>query len=355
MTFANYSMDHNLSERNSTMQLDKDMDTVCDGTESNSSICDKNGLGISLTTPIVMLTAGVVGNIIALVVLFTARKRMKKTLYFILLSAVAWTDLICQLLVGPIAIIVYANNLKWVGGEPVCKYHGFFMVYASLIIPLFVCCVSIERALAITFPYFHERAVTKKKIYVLIASCMTFVTIFCCMPFVGFGSYEHQFPGSWCFLNFHKETTSDTIFAYTYGFINVTIISTIIVMNATVIVTLIKMRLRKLNNSPPMRRRSSGSGRNIRPKLKIEEETQMMWFLGAITLVFSTCWFPLTVSRVIKLTKLQVVYSNPIYTFIPMLISFWEPFTLFSCWIFKKNKMYVAFQIKFSFKRRRIS
>ncbi|XP_052774749.1 prostaglandin E2 receptor EP2 subtype-like isoform X1 [Mya arenaria] len=314
MTVANVSVWYNLEEINvnatnvtnvTIMKLDKGIDAVCDGMETNTSVCDKQGLGISLATPIAMLTAGVLGNITALVVLYTARNRMKKTLYFILLTALAWTDLICQLLVGPIAIIVYANNLRWVGGEPVCKYHGFFMVFASLITPLFVCCVSIERVLAITFPYFHERAVTRKKIYIVIACCVMFVTAFCCLPFLGFGSYAHQFPGSWCFLNFHKETESDTAFAYLYGFINVTIISLIIIMNVVVMVTLIKMRMRKLNNSPPMKRRGSST---VRSKLKLEEETQMMWFLLAMTVVFTTCWFPLTIHILINQTTGRVNY-----------------------------------------------
>ncbi|XP_052274130.1 LOW QUALITY PROTEIN: prostaglandin E2 receptor EP2 subtype-like [Dreissena polymorpha] len=312
MAAANYSGILNLNKSDvhsnltsSIMRLDNDLDSICNGIEANSSACDKKGLGISLATPIAMFSSGVIGNIIALIVLYTARTRMKKSLYYILLSALAWTDLLGQLLVGPIAIIVYANNLKWVGGQAVCKYHGFFMVSQSLIIPIFVCCLSVERVLAITFPYCHERVLTRRKIYVLIASCLLFVAAFCSLPFLGFGSYAHQFPGSWCFLNFHRESPTDTAFAYTYGFLNVGIISTIIIMNAIVMVTLIQMRRRKLNTSPTMKRRMSGSGRS---KLKIEEETQMMWFLGAITIVFTTCWFPLTIHILINQTTGRVNY-----------------------------------------------
>ncbi|KAH3848622.1 hypothetical protein DPMN_091001 [Dreissena polymorpha] len=123
MAAANYSGILNLNKSDvhsnltsSIMRLDNDLDSICNGIEANSSACDKKGLGISLATPIAMFSSGVIGNIIALIVLYTARTRMKKSLYYILLSALAWTDLLGQLLVGPIAIIVYANNLKWVGG-----------------------------------------------------------------------------------------------------------------------------------------------------------------------------------------------------------------------------------------------
>lgn len=287
--------DINSNLTNFTMMGDLSYGTICEGTGANSSFCDVDGLGVSLATPIIMFSSGVVGNFIALVVLYTSQARTKKTLFYILLCALAWTDLIGLLLVSPIAVIVYANNLKWVGGEPVCKYHGFFMTMTSIITPLLVCCLSVERVLALTFPYFHERVLTRNKIYLTILSCFTFVILFCCLPFVGFGSYAHQFPGSWCFLNFHRETPLDTAFAYCFSIINVITISTMIIMNTIVMVTLIKMRRRKLNSSPSMERRGANRGRN---KIRIEQETKMMWFLGTITLVFTTCWFPLTVSYV---------------------------------------------------------
>lgn len=279
---------------NATMK-DNSIDTLCNGVSPNSSMCNKKGLGISLSTPILMNTAGILGNLVALIVLLTARREMKRTMFYVLLSGLAGTDLLGQLLTGPIAIIVYANNLKWVGGDPLCQYHGFFMVCFGMITPLLVCCLSIERVIALRFPYYHERALTKRRVIIMILSCWGFVLIFCCMPFVGFGSYAHQFPGSWCFLNFHRESTSDEAYAYTYAFTNVIIIAIIILGNSCVMVTLVQMKRRKLNhtNSPSTDRRN---GTQRKSKLKLEEETQMIWFLFAITIVFTVCWFPLNVS-----------------------------------------------------------
>lgn len=292
----------NISSRNGTsgnstyftMMGDNSINTLCDGTAQNTSMCDKKGLGISLSTPILMNTAGILGNLVALIVLCTARREMKKTMFFVLLCGLAGTDLLGQLMTGPIAIIVYANNLRWVGGDPLCKYHGFFMVCFGMITPLLVCCLSIERVIALRFPYYHERSVTKKKVVGVTLACWAFVLIFCCMPFLGFGSYAHQFPGSWCFLNFHRESISDEAYAYTYAFINVIIISVIIIGNSCVMVTLVQMKKRKLTSSPSTERRN---GNVKRSKLKLEEETQMIWFLFAITIVFTTCWFPLNVSE----------------------------------------------------------
>ena len=292
---GNYVFGLNGSHHNQTMH-EKEYSTLCsvESAKENSSICNKGGLGISLSTPILMLSFGVLGNMIALIVLFTAKKEMKSTVFYSLLFGLGVTDLIGQLLTGPIAIIVYANNLQWVGGEPVCKYHAFCMIFFGMITPLFVCAMSFERLLALRFAYFHARVVTRKKAKIVILICWIFVLTFCSLPFTGFGSYEHQFPGSWCFLNFHRESTTDMAYAYTYAFLNISFIIVIIVCNSVVMLTLIKMRRsRVLNNSPSIERRH---GVRPRSKMKFEEETQMVWFLCAITLVFSTCYLPLNVS-----------------------------------------------------------
>ncbi|XP_045158908.1 prostaglandin E2 receptor EP4 subtype-like [Mercenaria mercenaria] len=308
---ANFST--NASSGNFTyisIMRDNSVNALCDGLSQNTSMCNKKGLGISLSTPILMNSAGILGNFVALMVLYTARREMKKTMFYVLLCGLAGTDLLGQLMTGPIAIIVYANNLQWVGGDPLCKYHGFFMVCFGMITPLLVCCLSIERVTALRFPYYYERSVTKKKVVGLILSCWAFVLIFCCMPFIGFGSYAHQFPGSWCFLNFHRESTSDEAYAYTYAFINVIIISVIIIGNSLVMVTLVQMKKKKLKKrnltSSPSTERRNGSQR--KSKLKVEEETQMIWFLFAITIVFTTCWFPLNIHILINQVTGRINY-----------------------------------------------
>ena len=292
---SNYTTDINGSLPNYTMH-EKEYSTLCDvdSAKPNSSIYNKGGLGISLSTPILMLSFGVLGNMIALAVLFTARKEMKSTVFYLFLFGLGVTDLIGQLLTGPIAIIVYANNLQWVGGEPLCKYHAFCMIFFGMMTPLFVCAMSFERLFALRFAYFHARTVTRKKAKVVVLICWIFVMLFCSLPFMGFGSYEHQFPGSWCFLNFHRESTTDIAYAYLYAFLNIIFILLIIACNTVVMLTLIKMRkTRHLNNSPSIEKRQ---GVKPKTKIKFEEETQMVWFLCAITVVFSTCYLPLNVS-----------------------------------------------------------
>ena len=289
MTSINYTF------RNLTMRDDLELDKICsDPVNLNSTQCNKSALGISLSTPILMLSVGVLGNILALVVLYTSRREVRKTVFFTLLAGLAWTDVIGQMCTGPIAIITYANNLKWQGGAALCTYHGFVMVLFGILHPLIVGTMSLERFFALKCSYFYARTITRRKAQFTIVGCWMFTVFFCTWPLMGFGSFELQFPGSWCFLNFHRESTKDMIFAYLFAIINIAVITFIFVCNCFVVCTLLKMRRnRKLNNF-----HSSEHKMSVKHKaLKLEMETEMVWFLGAVTLVFCTLWMPLNVSH----------------------------------------------------------
>lgn len=274
------------------------MDNPCE--TANTTGCRQEGMGINLSTPIIMFATGILGNILALLVLYTSRKEAKKTVFYTLLAGLAWTDLIGQLMTSPIAIIVYANNLKWVGGKPVCQYHAFAMILFGGLTPLLVCAMSIERLLALRFGYFHARVVTKKKAFVAIAVCWGIVMFYCTWPFVGLGSYEIQFPGSWCFLNFHKESVSDIIYASIFAATNIFIILLNLGCNIAVVVTLLQMRRKRISNNSPYCHRRHGTNQSKSKSIKREAETQMVIFLCAITAVFTTCWLPININIIIN-------------------------------------------------------
>ena len=63
---------------NETMKLDGDLDTVCSNLtgEGSGELCDRGALGISLSTPILMMSTGVLGNLLALLVLLTADRQV---------------------------------------------------------------------------------------------------------------------------------------------------------------------------------------------------------------------------------------------------------------------------------------
>lgn len=285
---------------NVTAMLDSvELDSVCGEMDTsgggNSSLCNHTAPGVSMASPICMFVTGVLGNILALAVLHTTGRELRKTPYFILLLGLAWSDLFSQLMTSPVIISVYANNLQWHGGKPLCVYTAFVMIGFGIILPVLVCCLSIERLLALKFTYIYSRIVTVGRAKLLFVLCWMFVLLFCTGPLVGFGRYARQFPGTWCFLNFHNESTSDTAYAFTFALLNVTVIAVIVSCNFTVVLTLLKMRKSRRHNGSP----SAVRRRFVQPKkslLQMEMETQMVWFLCAVTIVFVACWLPLNVS-----------------------------------------------------------
>lgn len=274
-------------------------DLSCGSASANLSACRSSGLGIKLSTPILMLSTGLLGNILALVVLYTSKKEVKKTVFFVLLAGLAWTDLIGQLMTGPVAIVVYANNLKWVGGQPLCIYHAISMICFSMLTPLLVCAMSLERLLALRFTYFYSRNINKRKAKILIIGCWIFVLFFCTWPLMGLGSFELQFPGSWCYLNYHKESVKDVIYASIFASLNLIFIFINLIGNILVVITLLQMRnKRKTLNSPSVKRREGST--KSKSSNKSATETYMVLFLCSITLVFSTCYLPINVNILIN-------------------------------------------------------
>jgi prostaglandin E receptor 4 len=102
------------------------------------------------------MSTGIVGNILALVVLYTSSNEAKKTVFYTLLAGLAWTDLIGICLTSPIAILAYANNLQLPGGKPLCFYHAFVMIFFGIVTPLLVCTMSLERVLALRQPIVYK-------------------------------------------------------------------------------------------------------------------------------------------------------------------------------------------------------
>lgn len=61
----------------SRVRIDAELEDICANTSAVSSpACDRSAQGISLSTPILMMTFGVVGNVLALIVLYSSRREV---------------------------------------------------------------------------------------------------------------------------------------------------------------------------------------------------------------------------------------------------------------------------------------
>ncbi|CAH1772550.1 unnamed protein product [Owenia fusiformis] len=251
----------------------------------------------ALMTNIIMICSGIFGNSLALAVLYKSRKEVRKSVFYILVAALAWTDLTGIILVSPIPLLVYTDTVLLSEAVALCKYHAFVMISFALATPLIVGTMAVERFMALRYAYVYSVHVTKSKARIVIGIIYCIVLVVALLPVTGFGSYALQWPYTWCFLNFHAESPLDTAYAVTFAGISMSMILVIITCNVIVIITLLRLRHRRQS----MRLNSSGEQRRIcRSRKHNMLELQMVWLLCGITCVFTMCWAPLNIRILIN-------------------------------------------------------
>ncbi|KAG7237556.1 hypothetical protein INR49_032173, partial [Caranx melampygus] len=261
------------------------------------------------TIPSVMFIFGVVGNVIAIVVLCKSRKEQKETTFYTLVCGLAVTDLLGTLLASPVTIAIYVKG-SWPGEDPLCQYFGFTMLFFSLAGLSIICAMSVERYIAINHAYFYNDYVDQKLAGLTLLAIYISNALFCALPIMGFGQVKKQYPQTWCFLEWRSNKTSDAAYSYMYaGFSSLLILVTVI-CNVLVCVALIRMHRRFV------RRMSLGTdlGRSVEPPRRGRSfgrlagaEIQMVILLIGTSAVVLVCSIPL-VAQVF----LNQLYKTPV-------------------------------------------
>ncbi|XP_043094988.1 prostaglandin E receptor 4 (subtype EP4) b [Puntigrus tetrazona] len=258
------------------------------------------------TIPAIMFIFGVVGNVIAIVVLRKSRKEQKETTFYTLVCGLAVTDLLGTLLASPVTIATYVKG-EWPGGDALCQYSGFILLLFSLAGLSIICAMSVERYLAINHAYFYNHYVDQRVAGLTLAVIYVSNALFCALPSMGLGSVVRQHPGTWCFINWHSNDSSNATFSYMYaGFSSVLILATVL-CNVLVCTALIMMHKRFV------RRTSLGTDQarvaEIRRRRSFARlagaEIQMVILLIATSIVVLICSIPLVVQ----------VFVNQLYNF----------------------------------------
>ncbi|KTF84283.1 hypothetical protein cypCar_00021106 [Cyprinus carpio] len=171
-----------------------------------------------------MFAAGVLGNLVALVLLeFRRRKeknRRRQSLFHLLVTTLVITDLTGTCLISPLVQTAYLTNTTLVGlseTHAVCEYFGFAMTFFSLATLSILLAMALERCLSIGYPYHYGRHVTKRCGYITIPCIYLVCFLFCLMPFAGFGKYVQYCPGTWCFIAMNPEGIEDRAYANIYA------------------------------------------------------------------------------------------------------------------------------------------
>ncbi|XP_035513567.1 prostaglandin E receptor 4 (subtype EP4) a [Morone saxatilis] len=261
------------------------------------------------TIPSIMFIFGVVGNVIAIVVLCKTRKEQKETTFYTLVCGLAITDLLGTLLASPVTIATYVKG-SWPGEDPLCQYFGFTLLFFSLAGLSIICAMSVERYIAINHAYFYNDYVDQKLAGLTLLAIYISNALFCALPIIGFGQVKKQYPQTWCFLEWRSNKTSDAAYSYMYaGFSSLLILVTVI-CNVLVCAALIRMHRRYV------RRMSLGTdlGRNVDPRRRGRSfgrlagaEIQMVILLIGTSAVVLICSIPL-VAQVF----LNQLYKTPV-------------------------------------------
>ncbi|KAM9385803.1 prostaglandin E2 receptor EP3 subtype [Pholidichthys leucotaenia] len=194
-------------------------------TSRESNVTKRSGCGyVSVGFPISMMVTGMVGNSLALILVYVSyrkKENKRKKSFLLCIGSLALTDLFGQLLTSPIVISVYRADLSWERIDPsgnLCAFFGVCMTTFGLCALFMASAMAMERAMAITNPHWYSNhmktSVTKQTLAVI--WCL--VLLFALLPIAGVGKYTRQWPGTWCFISTgDSQVPGNIFFAITFA------------------------------------------------------------------------------------------------------------------------------------------
>ncbi|XP_067875141.1 prostacyclin receptor isoform X1 [Heterodontus francisci] len=261
--------------------------------ENTSVILEDSKPGVS----ILMFSAGLVGNVLALVLLGVHRNelRTKSSVFCILVTGLAVTDLMGTCFLSPVVFVSYAKGrslIGLVGNHTLCDFFAFGMTFFGLASTLILFAMAVERCMAISHPYFYSQHIGRSCAKVALPVIYAFAALFCIMPFAGFGEHKQYCPGTWCFLKMESSEGAAAVgFSLLYAALIAFLIIAVLLCNGSVIVSLCKMhrnqKARRGSVLSSQRRRKSLFGQR-------EEEVDHLILLASMTTIFAICSLPLT-------------------------------------------------------------
>ena len=111
---------------------------------NNSSvypICDRD-INISWVPAIMEYIFGVIGNIIALLLLWINRRNHQWKSFYKLFTGLVLTDLIGVFLVYPFVTARYVSHFTWCFPKPLCQFVSFIFMDAHISSAMLICAMS---------------------------------------------------------------------------------------------------------------------------------------------------------------------------------------------------------------------
>ncbi|XP_054623085.1 prostaglandin E receptor 4 (subtype EP4) c [Dunckerocampus dactyliophorus] len=249
----------------------------------------------SLATSATMFGVGVLGNLIAIVVLCISKKEQKETTFYTLVCGMAITDLLGTCFTSPVVIATYVAN-RWPGGALLCHFFSFSMLFFGSAGMSILCAMAVERYLAINHAYFYSQHIDRTMArFALLAAYLANIVL-CIMPSFGFGRHVRHFPGTWCFLDWRAMDPLGACYSFLYGGVMLLLIAVTVLCNLAVCKSLVGMNQR--TGIVRAEVCDQGGSRRRFPRLQSvtsAAEIQMFWLLVFMTIVFLVCSIPLVV------------------------------------------------------------
>lgn len=244
-----------------------------------------NSVWESAVPPSLQFAFGVIGNTIALIVLVCTSTSHKWQTFYKLVGGLAITDGGGILLMYPPILARYATDFTFDFPNTLCAYNSFLSSFTILSSAMIVCAMSIDRCMAVYFPFHYnsERGDRKRAVVMLIA-IWTVGGLISSLHLMGLGSVYYFYPGSWCFLNFISDNTLELVDSFIYSGVGFTVLLVTVFLNVSVIAAFV----RDINHTDGHLQR-------------VKKDVYNVIFLSVIVVVSSLCWTPLMVSAMSSL------------------------------------------------------
>ncbi|KAM6218273.1 prostaglandin E2 receptor EP1 subtype [Rhynchocyon petersi] len=158
--------------------------------------------GASPALPIFSMTLGAVSNLLALALLAQAagrlRRRRSAAIFLLFVASLLATDLAGHVIPGALVLRLYTAGRAPTGGA--CHFLGGCMVFFGLCPLLLGCGMAVERCVGVTRPLLHAARVSTARARLALAALAAVALTVALLPLARVGSYELQYPGTWCFI-----------------------------------------------------------------------------------------------------------------------------------------------------------
>eukprot|EP00058_Branchiostoma_floridae_P004630 XP_002590118.1 hypothetical protein BRAFLDRAFT_123477 [Branchiostoma floridae] len=233
-----------------------------------------------------MITVGIFGNILILIVNRYIMKR-RKTWPTILLRWLAWTDVLNCSIGLVIPLVGYYVDVYSI--PALCDLNGIVLFGLSVASQLIVALMSAERCLSLLQPFAYEAhfGPDSKKMYYILGSIGLYSLVVALLPTFGLNRNVPHYPYTFCMFDFTDTTPAGRFVVY-LNFINLSGCLVIIVV-ANVLIAVYAWRFRQVFPTPEEDSEGTDGRRGSRRR-QVTHDRKLQTRLAKLTLAVATCF-----------------------------------------------------------------